>query len=71
MMDTKKMDNLDLTLRELRWLQFSFPWQDNAKDDADRMCNAIHKYVGDAIYLLEKQAKEIEKLREGDTHETI
>ena len=70
-MSENERRTLDLTLRELRWLQYSFPWQDNAKDDADRMFNAIHKYVGDAIYLIEKQAREIEKLREGNTDESI
>ncbi|MBP5461927.1 MAG: DUF551 domain-containing protein [Lachnospiraceae bacterium] len=49
------MTKLEKVLKELRWLQFNFPWQDNPENDADKMFNAIHKYTGDAIELLESQ----------------
>lgn len=49
------MTKIENVLKELRWLQFNFPWQDNPENDADKMCNAIHKYTGDAIELLETQ----------------
>lgn len=49
------MTKLEKAIKELRWLQFNFPWQDNPENDADKMFNAIHKYAGDAIELLESQ----------------
>ena len=49
------MTKLEKVIKELRWLQFNFPWQDNPENDADKMSNAIHKYTGDAIELLESQ----------------
>lgn len=49
------MTKLEKAIKELRWLQFNFPWQDNPENDADKMSNAIHKYTGDAIELLESQ----------------
>ena len=49
------MTKFEKAIKELRWLQFNFPWQDNPENDADKMTNAIHKYTGDAIELLESQ----------------
>ena len=49
------MTKLEKVIKELQWLQSNFPLQDKPEDDADRMCNAIHKYSGDAIALLESQ----------------
>lgn len=48
------MNNREDVIRQLEWLVFNFPWQDKPESDADRMCNAIHKYVQDAIDLLKK-----------------
>lgn len=55
------------TIKEMRWLHFNFPFQDNSKNDADKMCNAIHLYTGDAIAVLEKIAPEPETDAEGVT----
>lgn len=42
------------TAKELRWLHFNFPYQDNAQGEGDKLCNAIHLYTGDAIKVLEE-----------------
>ena len=39
----------------LRWLVFNFPFQNEPKDEADKLCNCIHVYCSDAIALLEDE----------------
>lgn len=46
------MAEREKVMKDLSWLIFNFPWQENPKDDADRMCNAIHTYCNDALGLL-------------------
>lgn len=58
------MAKLEKAIKELRWLQFNFPWQDNPENDAEKMSNAIHKYTGDAIELLESQQPRVLTLEE-------
>lgn len=55
------MTKVEKAIKELHWLQFNFPWQDNPENDADKMCNAIHKYAGDAIELLEEREPAVPK----------
>lgn len=49
------MADREKVMKDLSWLIFNFPWQENPKDDADRMCNAIHTYCNDALDLLKEQ----------------
>ena len=49
------MTKLEKAIKELRWLRFNFPWQDNPENNAVKMFYAIYKYTGDAIELLESQ----------------
>lgn len=63
------MTKFEKVIKELRWLQFNFPWQDNPENDADKMSNAIHKYTGDAIELLESRQWRKFEFREPDAEE--
>ena len=65
------MTKLEKVLKELRWLQFNFPWQDNPENDVDKMSNAIHKYTGDAIELLESQQPRVLTLEEVIKHYSL
>ena len=49
------MNDRERAIVQLKWLVFNFPWQNEHKDEADRMCNAINLYARDAIKVLEAQ----------------
>ena len=49
------MTDREKVIKELSWLIYNFPWKEDPKDDADRMCNAIHTYCKDALALLKEQ----------------
>ena len=48
------MSDTEQAIRGLKWLMFNFPWQEEPKEEADKLCNAIHKYASDAAKVLEK-----------------
>lgn len=65
------MTKAEKAIKELHWLQFNFPWQDNPENDADKMCNAIHKYAGDAIELLKEREPRVLTLEEVMKHYSL
>lgn len=49
-------------VKSLRWLENVFPLQIPARDEHDRLCNAIHLYSTAGADKIEAQAKRIEEL---------
>ena len=48
--------------KSLNWLMYNFPFQLPPKDEADKMCNAIHLYAKAGAAKLEEQQARIEEL---------
>lgn len=49
------MAEREKVIKELSWIVFNFPLQENPKDEADRMCNAVNTYCNNALALLKEQ----------------
>ena len=54
------MDSLDA--KRLRWLANMFPMQIPAKDENDKLCNAIHLYSTAGANKIEAQERRIQEL---------
>lgn len=51
-----------LEVKRLRWLTNMFPLQIPARDENDRLCNAIHLYCTSGADKIEAQEKRIQEL---------
>lgn len=52
-----------LEAKSLRWLCNQFPITTPARDDGDRICNAIHVYCEAGAKKIEELQKEVDRLK--------
>lgn len=65
------MNNIPYEAKSLRWLENMFPFIENAKDNIDKMSNAIHVYCKAGADCIEANTKELEKYRKLGTVEEL
>ena len=65
------MVDREKAIKQLKYLVFSFPWQDKPVSESDRMCNAFHKYAQDAVDLLKAQEPKAVLVTEEINHRKI
>ena len=56
--------NAETVSKSLKWLMFNFPMQDHPEDDSDRMCNCIHLYCEQAVFIIDQLTEENKRLAE-------